>query len=78
MDFALPPTNATDRENLCWSGEMHMWRKPKEACSPELAGAEAYSTQAPLAKALPLWGGLSAGGFSIVTFRQEMICSAVE
>ena len=76
--LTVPPTNATDRENFCWSGETHMWRKPREACSPELAGAEAYSTQAPLAKALPLWGGLSAGGFSIVTFHQKKKLSAVE
>ena len=43
-----------------------MWRLPTEACSPELAGHSEYAKQVPLDRAVPLWGGVSAGGFAAV------------
>ena len=43
-----------------------MWRKPGEAASPELAGGGQYAQQVPLNRAIPIWGGISPGGFATV------------
>ena len=48
------------------TGESHMWRKPGEAASPELAGGGQYAQQVPLNRAIPIWGGISPGGFATV------------
>lgn len=68
--LSMPPADPTDRLNWCRAGEDRMWRKKSEAASPELAGMESYDAQVPLARSLPLWGGISAGGFSEILYHK--------
>ena len=68
--LAMPPTDPTARMNFCRSGEEFMWRKPSEAFSPQLSGDDEYKNQVPLNRAVPLWGGLSSGGFASVVFHK--------
>ena len=68
--LAMPPTDPTARINFCRAGEPRMWRKPSEAFIPQLSGADDYGSQVPLSRALPLWGGLSEGGFAAVLFHK--------
>jgi transposase len=73
----MPPAGAEDRMNFCLNGEEHMWRKATEGFSPKLAGGEDYGNQVPLARAVPMWAGCSAGGFSIITFHpRRKLCGA--
>jgi hypothetical protein len=67
----MPPTDPTERLNFCKYGESHMWRKKTEGFKAELAGDDEYGNQVPLARAVPLWGGCSAGGFSVVLFHKK-------
>ena len=76
--LSLPPADPTDRFNFCKYGDTHMWRKPSEALDPNLAGADNYGKQVPLARALPLWGGCSANGFSVILFHPSKKCSPDE
>ena len=76
--LGLPPTNPTDRLNFCKHGETHMWRRPAEALAPELAGDDEYAKQLPLARALPMWAGCSAGGVAPVLFHKSKKCSVDE
>jgi transposase len=69
--LAMPPADLTARQNHCRYGDAYMWRKKNEAAMPELAGESSYGTQVPLARALPLWGGISAGGFAPVAFHKS-------
>ena len=48
-----------------------MWRKKDERAVPELAGADPYAKQVPLARALPMWGAISEGGFQELLFHAE-------
>ena len=66
--LTMPPREQSARENYCTSGADHIWRKPSEAYTPELAGADPYTHQVPLDRALPMWGGLSADGFARVMY----------
>ena len=65
--LSVPPKSATDRQNYIAQGETHMWRRRGEAYTEGLAGQNPYPQQVPLDRAVPLWGGLSEGGFAIVT-----------
>ena len=67
--LSLPPRDATERANYCAHGDTHMWRLPGEAASEELAGQDPYPYQIPADRVVPLWGGLSEGGFALVTFH---------
>ncbi|CAE7459439.1 unnamed protein product, partial [Symbiodinium sp. CCMP2456] len=69
--LSLPPRDATDRANYCAHGDTHMWRLPSEAACVDLAGHDPYPFQIPADRIVPLWGGLSEGGFAIVTFHQK-------
>ena len=55
-----------------------MWRKPDEANKPDLAGEKFMRKQIPLERALPMWGGLAAGGFRVVTFHKTKKISTEE
>jgi len=66
----VPPAGELDRKNYCWHGVTHMWRKDSEAASPELAGNDPYGQQAPLGRAIPMWGAISAKGFEVITFHK--------
>ena len=67
--LSLPPRDATDRANYCAHGDTHMWRLPSEAASEELAGQDPYPFQVPADRVVPLDGGLSQGGFALITFH---------
>ena len=76
--LAMPPAGDVARWNHCMSAETHMWRKPSEAALPELAGDDPYSGQVPLARAVPMWGGISEGGCGHVLFHCRKKCSVDE
>ena len=76
--LTMPPRDPTNRWNYCHYGEDHLWRLPSEACSPKLAGDDPYGKQVPLARAIPMWGGVSAGGFSVVVFHKTKKLTAEE
>jgi hypothetical protein len=59
------------RENYCHACDTHVWRTPNEKYSPELAGADKYSKQAPPSRVVPLWGGVSADGFATVLWHKQ-------
>ena len=46
-----------------------MWRKRNESAQPELAGDTAYGKQFAQNRAVPMWGGISAGGFAVICFH---------
>jgi len=46
-----------------------MWRKTRETNLPSLAGDDEYMKQVPLSRAIPLWGGISDGGFAPVLWH---------
>jgi transposase len=68
--LTVPPRDPVDRHNFCMQGGTHMWRKKSEYAKPDLAGGDPYASQAPLSQSLPLWGGISANGFAVVTFHK--------
>ena len=76
--LTTPPTDPTDLANYCHNGETHMWRKDDEAALPELAGGHPYADQIPLSRALPLWGGISEGGFAEVVMHKKKKLTIVE
>lgn len=69
--LSMPPKDRVDRRNLCFHGESHIWRKRSEAASPQLAGDDPFAAQVPLSRALPMWGGISEGGFAEVVCHQN-------
>ena len=69
--LSMPPRDATDRHNYCLHGTSHMYRLPQESAHPDLAGMTAYAEQIPASRCFPLWGGISAGGFAIVTWHKQ-------
>ena len=71
VGLAVPPKDATDRANYSAHGTGHMWRKRGEAGTEKLAGDDPYPQQIPQARIVPLWGGLSEGGFSVITFHKK-------
>ena len=76
--LSMPPTKETDRFNYCWGGFTHVWRKSGEANSPQLAGADDMIKQFPLSRAIPLWGGVSGGGFAAVLWHPQKKTNNVE
>ena len=76
--LSMPPSGRIDRWNHCKFGETHIWRQQDEATSPALAGNDPHGKQVPLSRAVPLWGGVSAGGFAIVLFHQSKKLSTPE
>ena len=69
--LSMPPQNEIERFNYCWGGFTHMWRKPSESKYAPLAGADAYDKQVPVARAIPLWGGISEDGFAAVLWHKR-------
>jgi transposase len=70
MVLTVAPTGPTDRKNYCLHGETHMWRKRCEANKPELAGEDPFADQIPLARAIPLWAGISQQGYCEIIFHK--------
>ena len=48
-----------------------MWRKKNEAFQPKLSGDDPWAKQVPLNRAVPFWGGCSAGGFACIVFHGQ-------
>lgn len=69
--LGMPPSDPTDRANHCRIGDMHMWQKRGEQEDPKLAGGGKFGKQIPLARAVALWGGVSASGFQIVLMHDR-------
>ena len=69
--LSMPPETDIDRLNYCWGGVTHMWRKAREAKHPRLAADDEFQKQVPLSRALPLWGGISEGGFASVLWHLD-------
>ncbi|CAE7507963.1 unnamed protein product, partial [Symbiodinium natans] len=76
--LSLPPRDPTDRRNYCAHGDGYMWRQRGEAGMERLAGQNPYLSQVPRARAVPLWGGLSEGGFRTVAFHKARKFTAEE
>ncbi|CAE8595265.1 unnamed protein product, partial [Polarella glacialis] len=76
--LSMAPKDPLERQNWCAHGETHMWRKRCEAASPDLAGNDAYGKQVPLCRAVPLWAGISEGGFATVVFHKSKKLCTVE
>ncbi|CAE7245581.1 unnamed protein product, partial [Symbiodinium natans] len=76
--LSLPPRDPTDRRNYCAHGDGYMWRQRGEAGMERLAGQNPYPSQVPRARAVPLWGGLSEGGFRTVAFHKARKFTAEE
>ena len=75
--LSMPPADATDRVNYCRSMDDHVWRKPSEATSQELAGGDCYRKQVPLERCVPFWGGIGAQGIVPVTFHpRKKVCTS--
>ena len=74
----LPPRDQTERMNFCKNDDEFMWRKASESFKADLAGDDPYPKQLPLSRALPLWGGISAGGFAVVSFHKQKKFDAKE
>ena len=69
--LTVPPKDSTARSNYCRYGDTHMYRKKSEACKPELAGDDPFAKQVPMNRAIPMWGGISAGGFHDVVYHEH-------
>ena len=76
--LSMPPKEETARWNHCHTGDANIWRQPGEAAQPELAGRDHYTKQVPIARAVPMWGGVSEGGFSIVVIHEQKKLSTPE
>ncbi|CAE8671835.1 unnamed protein product [Polarella glacialis] len=76
--LSMAPKDPLERQNWCAHGDTHMWRKRCEAASPDLAGNDAYGNQVPLCRAVPLWAGISEGGFATVVFHKSKKLCTVE
>eukprot|EP00435_Cladocopium_sp_Y103_P069316 s247_g33.t1 len=69
--LTIPAKDLTDRLNYLRSGQTHMWRLKSERLEPSLAGQDCFAKQGPLDRCIPLWGGLSEGGFATVVFHAK-------
>ena len=71
--FVIPPADPIDRENFVKHGDTHCWRKPDEATKKVAQGGHRlkYKPQAPPARTVPLWGGVGAKGFGLISFHQR-------
>ena len=64
-----PPNDPDGRVNFVRSDETKVWRTVAEKDLPECHGHDQWKKQAPLARLVPLWGGLAANGFSVIFFH---------
>ena len=76
--LAMAPRDDVDRRNHCMEGETKMWRKKGESALPELAGADSYADQVPLARAVPLWAGIGTEGVCEILMHPQKKCTVEE
>lgn len=65
----VPPKGVVARENFCRNDDMHVWRKPSEGSSPDVAGGDKCNKQAPITRTVPFWGGVADGGVAVVLWH---------
>ena len=74
-----PPTDEADRTNYCATGDTHVYMKRAETKLKSLtSGKDKYQHQVPPDQVLPLWGGISAHGFSTVTWHKRRKLNGAE
>lgn len=76
--LCLPPADPVDRENYCRYGDGHLYMKPDEVHKDVASGSVKYAAQAPLSRVVPMWGGVGAKGFGLVTFHQRRKLNSAE
>jgi transposase len=76
--LTIPPKELVARENFIRTDDLYVWRTPSEKNLPELSGHDSYSKQVPKARMLPLWGGVSSGGFGLVLQHENRKVTAEE
>ena len=69
--WTVPPKNETERENYCRSDIRKVWRRPDEHELEDLAGYDKYAKQVPHNRIVPMWGGISRGGFASVLWHED-------
>jgi transposase len=75
---STPPKTEHERWNHCHVGDTHVYRKKGEISNPDLDGGGKYAGQVPLARAIPLWGGVSEGGFATVVVHKKKKLTKIE
>jgi len=73
-----PPQQLVARENYVFTDITHCWRKDSERDLPECQGFDQYKKQVPPSRQLPLWGGISAGGYATIFFHPHRKTDAEE
>ena len=64
VNLPVPPSDPVDRYNFCLTDEKLVWRKRSEGgANEELDAGDPFEKQRPLSRCLPLWGGISEGGY---------------
>ena len=75
--LTILPRGHIDRLNFLRTSQSHMWRLKSERFQPQLAGQDMFSKQCALDRSIPLWGGLSQGGFSTVLYHpRKKLCTS--
>ena len=75
--LTIPPRGHIDRLNFLRTSQSHMWRLKSERFQPQLAGQDMFSKQCALDRSIPLWGGLSRGGFATVLYHpRKKLCTS--
>lgn len=73
---AGPPKDATDRLNFLH--QTHIWRLKSEHLDARLGGQDPFAKQTRLDRAIPLWGGLSPGGFATACIHSKKKLTTAE
>ena len=71
VTLTTPPLGTVARSDFLRSDEAFVWRKPSEKNLAELSSHDACRKQAPPSRMLPLWGGISWGGFAVMLRHDE-------
>ena len=69
--LTIPPKGPVARENYVRTDEDFVWRLPSERDLPECHAYDKYKKQVPIGRALPLWGGIAAGGYATVLYHKD-------
>lgn len=76
--LTMPPKDATDRLNFLREHQTHIWRLKSEHLDARLGGQDPFAKQTRLDRAIPLWGGLSPGGFATVCIHSKKKLTTAE
>ena len=76
--MTVAPQGPEQRQNYLRTDDAMVWRRPSEVNLPELAGHDSYNKQVPKNRMVPLWGGISWGGFGLVIQHEDRKVTAEE